>query len=137
MEILHTILLGVVKYAWHGTHKDWKDTEKAKYSARLQETDTKGMSIPAIRAGYITQFANSLIGRQLKILVQTNAFHVYDLIGEDQYLFIKATGVLAALLWVPEIHDLEDYLVRGCSNRALPLVCLPSFTDRSFDSRVT
>ncbi|RXW15157.1 hypothetical protein EST38_g10696 [Candolleomyces aberdarensis] len=110
VEILHTVLLGVVKYSWHGTHTLWKDAEKSLYSSRLQSTDTKGLSIPAIRAGYIMQYANSLIGRQFRILVQTNTFHVHDLVSKDQYQFIKAVGVLAALLWVPEIQNMDEYL---------------------------
>ncbi|KAJ2922664.1 hypothetical protein H1R20_g14407, partial [Candolleomyces eurysporus] len=110
VEILHTVLLGVVKYSWHGTHTPWKDAEKSLYSSRLQSTDTKGLSIPAIRAGYIMQYANSLIGRQFRILVQTNTFHVHDLVSKNQYQFIKAIGVLAALLWVPEIQNMDEYL---------------------------
>jgi hypothetical protein len=108
---LHTILLGVVKYSWHGTHTSWKDHEKALFASRLQSTETQGLSIPAIRAGYIMQYANSLIGRQLKILVQTNVFHVHDLVSDDQYQFVNAVGALSALLWVPEIRKMDDYLV--------------------------
>lgn len=119
VEALHTILLGVTKYSWHGTHTPWKEKEKSVYAPRLQSTDTQGLSIPAIRAGCILQYANSLIGRQFKILVQMNTFHVHDLVSANQYQLIKATGTLAALLWVPEILDLENYLV-CCERTSLP-----------------
>ncbi|KAJ7917332.1 hypothetical protein B0H13DRAFT_2443031 [Mycena leptocephala] len=109
IELLHTILLGVLKYLWHSTHTSWTADQKKTFELRLQAANTSGLSIEAIRAGYIVQYANSLIGRQFKILGQCAVFQLYDLVDGNHFRAWKAVGELSALLWFPEIDDMTAY----------------------------
>ncbi|KAF7377739.1 hypothetical protein MSAN_00196900 [Mycena sanguinolenta] len=76
IEILHTILLGVIKYIWHVTYTAWSPEEKQTFAVRLQATNINALSIHTIRSAYIIQYAGSLIRHQFKTTMQTNIFHV-------------------------------------------------------------
>jgi hypothetical protein len=124
VEILHTILLGIVKYLWHNLHTSWTDTQRDLFVIRLQSTDIDGLSIPPIRAAYMMQYRNCLIGKHFKTIMQTMVFHMYGIVNPEQFTLIKAIGSLSALLWVPKIENMDSYLVclLWCSSHT-KLIC--------------
>lgn len=112
-EILHTILLGVVKYFWGQTV--WY-LEKGKhlplFQTRLNSVVKDGLNIPKIPADYMCQYRGGLIGKHFKTISQIMAFVVYDLVPRevlDAWLII---GRLTVLLWHTEIDDVSVYMVR-------------------------
>ncbi|KAI0073338.1 hypothetical protein K474DRAFT_1649687 [Panus rudis PR-1116 ss-1] len=111
-EILHTYLLGQDKYVWYGTSSTWTDKKDSLFAVRLQSSSTDGLSIPPIRAQYLVQYKNSLIGKHFKVLQQVGVFHLYgpDLCTPLMYQLWKATGELGAMLWMHTIRDMDEYL---------------------------
>ena len=57
------------------------------------------------------QYRNGLIGKHFKTLIQTEVFHVHGIVSPHQFTLTKAIGSLGALLWIPEIEDMDSYLV--------------------------
>lgn len=111
VEILHTVLLGIIKYIWHHMHSSWKDTERDQFVVRFQAADDTALDIPPIRAAYMVQYRNGLVGKHFRAIMQLLVFQVHGLVKPEQFALIKAAGQLGSLLWIPEIHHLELYLV--------------------------
>lgn len=105
------ILLGIVKYVWHMSHSLWKDAKKSMFSTWLHSLSWNSISIHSVRPEYIIQYANSLIGRQLKTVVQVFVFAAYYLVSPDLISVWKVIGELTALLWMPEITDPRQHQV--------------------------
>ncbi|KAK0436128.1 hypothetical protein EV421DRAFT_1892448 [Armillaria borealis] len=100
VELLHTVLLGIIKYVWHMLNTSW--------------------------TGYMIQYRNNLIGKHFKTLMQTLPFHVHGLVTPTQFTLIKAVSALSPLLWVHEIPNMEEYL---CDVETLVRNVLDAFGD--------
>ncbi|KAJ6600335.1 hypothetical protein DFH09DRAFT_1497797 [Mycena vulgaris] len=109
VEILHTILLGIIKYVWHMLHTSWTTPEQDLFVIRLQSTDLDGLTVPPLRAAYMMQYKNGLIGKHFKTLMQTMVFHVHGLVSDEMFTLVKAVCALSSVLWVHEIDDMKEY----------------------------
>ncbi|KAJ6456513.1 hypothetical protein C8R45DRAFT_1056469 [Mycena sanguinolenta] len=109
VEILPTILLGIIKYVWYTLHSGWTEDQRNLFVIRLQSTDIDGLTIPPIRAAYMMQYRNGLIGKHFKTLMQTMIFHVHDLVSPELFTLVQAVSQLGAVLWIHEIDDMNQY----------------------------
>jgi hypothetical protein len=109
-------------------HSGWTDAQRNLFVIRLQSTDIDGLTIPPIRAAYMMQYRNGLIGKHFKTLMQTMMFHVHDLVSPELFGLVKAVSHLGAMLWVHEIDDMAQYVVRIDSDYFIP------FNSKEFQS---
>ncbi|GJJ06810.1 hypothetical protein Clacol_001006 [Clathrus columnatus] len=110
-EILHTVLLGVVKYFWGQTVWLVSNTKKFNiFQMRLESLSGDGLNIPRIMAAYMCQYRGSLIGKHFKTIVQILPLVIYDLIHADLLDAWLLLGRLAVLCWHMEIEDIDMYI---------------------------
>ena len=112
-EILHTVLLGVVKYYWAQSIWYLKNRSKSLslFQTCLASVHWSGLNAPNMNTEYICQYHNSLIRKHYKSLAQVMPFLVFDLVPQDILRAWNIIGTLVVLLWHTEIEDLESYLV--------------------------
>ncbi|KAJ7215182.1 hypothetical protein C8J57DRAFT_1600480 [Mycena rebaudengoi] len=110
VEILHTILLGDAKYTWYELHHNWAPLQQNIFTIQLQGTDLDGLCVPPIRAAYMMQYCNGLIGKHFKTLMQTMIFHIHNIVTPEQFTLVRALGELGPVLWTPVIENMEEYL---------------------------
>ncbi|KIO17254.1 hypothetical protein M407DRAFT_33083 [Tulasnella calospora MUT 4182] len=130
-EILHTVLLGVVKYFWLQTIVLLKKSHSMDvFETRLASINSEGLNIPKISAKYMCAYSGSLIGKHFKTIAQIIPFIVYDLVPKDVLHAWQAIGELVVLLWHTEIPDVGKYLqeLQAAIDKFLHLAakCAPS-----------
>jgi hypothetical protein len=121
VDILHTFLLGIVKYIWQCLHASWSKAQMDTFVVRLESTDIGGLNCPPMLAAYMMQYKDALIGKHYKRLVQTWAFHLSALASPSQLQLVRTAGELGAVLWIHKIEDMKPHTVRNwhaCSQRS-------------------
>ncbi|KAI0696469.1 hypothetical protein C8T65DRAFT_756256 [Cerioporus squamosus] len=112
VEILHVVLLGVVKYWWRDAVSRQNTEGKAKLKARLSSFDVTGLGISALAGHTLVQYAGSLVGRDFRVILQVAPAVLYGMIPEEAYEAWLALCKLAPLIFQPVIDNLQNYEVR-------------------------
>ncbi|KAG1801432.1 uncharacterized protein HD556DRAFT_1203668, partial [Suillus plorans] len=111
-EILHTVLLSVIKYFWGQTV--WildKNHLLNTFQMRLESVNKEGLNSPTLGAEYICRFKGGLISKHFKSLAQVMPYLIYNLVPRSVLDGWTVIGKLVVLLWHTVIENTEDYLV--------------------------
>ncbi|KAJ3712456.1 hypothetical protein C8R42DRAFT_594627, partial [Lentinula raphanica] len=112
VEVLHVILLGIVKYFWRDSvNRTNNKSDRATLIARLASFNTWGLGIPPLNGDTLVNYAGSLTGRDFRAIAQAAPFALEGLVSDEQLEVWKAISALVTLVWQPHIHDIETYLV--------------------------
>ncbi|KAJ7455176.1 hypothetical protein FB451DRAFT_1184503 [Mycena latifolia] len=110
VEILHVVLLGVVKYWWRDAVSRQTSKGKEELKARLSSVDVAGLNTPPIRGYTYVQYAGSLVGRDFRVILQVALVVLHGLIPQAHYNGWVALCKLAPLMFQPAIEHMPSYL---------------------------
>ncbi|KAF8493146.1 hypothetical protein JB92DRAFT_3234904 [Gautieria morchelliformis] len=110
-EILHVVLLGIVKYFWRDAMKRLSDDQKTTVKARLSCLNVSGLDPDLTRVPGHTyvQYAGSLVGRDFHTIGQVGIFVLYDMLAPEIMAAWAAMATLLPRVWVATISDMEAH----------------------------
>ncbi|TFY75510.1 hypothetical protein EWM64_g8502 [Hericium alpestre] len=85
VEILHVILLGIVKYFWRDAVARQNSITKKVLRTRLTSLAVTGLGIGDLQAATLVNYAGSLTGRDFCIIVQVTPAVLYGMIPDAAY----------------------------------------------------
>ncbi|OSD07171.1 hypothetical protein PYCCODRAFT_1358838 [Trametes coccinea BRFM310] len=112
LEVLHVVLLGVVKYWWRDAVSRQTPEGKEILKTRLSSLDVHGLGISAIRGHTLVYYAKSLVGRDFRIILQAAPAVLQGMVPDSAYEAWLALCRLAPLVYQDRIDDIADYARR-------------------------
>ncbi|KAJ7211512.1 hypothetical protein C8J57DRAFT_1097670, partial [Mycena rebaudengoi] len=115
VEILHVILLGVVKYWWRDTISRQTTQGKEELKTRLSSIDVAGLNCSCLRGNMDVHYARSLVGHYFRVILQVAPAVLHGLIPETHSQGWVTLCKLAPLMFQPAIENLPVYIVNSAS----------------------
>ncbi|PLW06567.1 hypothetical protein PCANC_26024 [Puccinia coronata f. sp. avenae] len=110
VEILHAVLLGIVKYLARDDISKLKADQKLTLIGRLQSFSSVSLNIDSIKPQYLIQHIKSLVGRHFKIILQAAPFILLEFLTPERKDVWLALCNLCAFIFQTNIANMETYL---------------------------
>ncbi|KAI8454477.1 hypothetical protein BY996DRAFT_4581863 [Phakopsora pachyrhizi] len=110
VEVLHVVLLGILKYLYQDLIGGLSASKKDELIARLQSFDTSNLNIQPIKAKYLVQHYSSLVGKDFKVLIQAAPFVFFPLIEDSKRKIWISLCHLCSFIFQTHITDLTKYM---------------------------
>lgn len=112
-ELLHVVLLGVVKYWWRDAVSRQTSQGKSILKTRIASLDVSGLNIKPPNGVTLVTYAGSLVGRDFRVVLQIAPAVLHGLLPDVIYEAWLSICRLAPLIFQPVIDNSTEFLVRG------------------------
>ncbi|KAI9612962.1 hypothetical protein H4Q26_010231 [Puccinia striiformis f. sp. tritici PST-130] len=111
VEILHVILLGVIKYiAIDFLSNSIKPRDVNDLLGAWQSFITDSLDLPVLNAAYMYKHHKSMIGKDFKIILQCAPFVFFQFMNEQQRELWRALCRLAPYVFQTHISNMDTYI---------------------------
>ncbi|KAI0262219.1 hypothetical protein BC834DRAFT_940012 [Gloeopeniophorella convolvens] len=109
VEILHVVLLGIVKYFWRDAVRRLDAPSRTLLKVRISSLDTSALGLPRLRGHTLVHYARSLTGRDFRAIVQVAPVVLHGLLPGPAWTAWMALCHLCPLLYQPSFASLDNY----------------------------
>ncbi|KAH9459003.1 hypothetical protein Pst134EA_019155 [Puccinia striiformis f. sp. tritici] len=110
VEILHVVLLGVVKYTFLDFMKRLDKKQLNLLEARLRSFNCDSLNIPNIQASYMMAHYKAFIGKDYRTILQLAPFVLFPFMTNKQKHIWFSMCYLSSLAFQTEIADMDSYI---------------------------
>lgn len=109
-EILHVILLGVVKYLYRHIMTNLSEQDHTSMGARWKAFDPAGLNIQSIQPPQMVNHSSSLAGRQFQKVIQAAPLVFFKHIPRQESILWLHLGRLCSYVFQKSILYMQTYL---------------------------
>ncbi|PLW26028.1 hypothetical protein PCANC_22405, partial [Puccinia coronata f. sp. avenae] len=110
VEVLHVVLLGIVKYLARDDIGKLTAKQKAIVAACLNSLDTSGLNWVCVNGTYLIKHIRSIVGRHFKQFLQAAPFIFMDFVTPERRQIWLALCNLTPLIFQTKISNMSTYI---------------------------